>query len=482
MIDFDMSYKKYFIRIKDVIFNQAKLLYGNYSDWIYISGIALLLRVILILTFPIYPVSDAKTYYDSAIGIIEGNGYTVWGNVSAYFPPGYPGFVALILFVFGKSLIAAQMANAFLSVGTALIMAKIGMLLGLTKKAGLFVLIMIMFYPEHIAYSMILATEQLALFLLVYATFLLIKQKKRTNVKLSIGAGLLFGLASLTKSQIVLLVPLIIFSIYWPSGIKKIFKIGMIVIFFMFTIILPWTARNKLLFNKPIFIASNGPINLFIGNNPNSSGTYDEMGFSLLENKDPGIYALDYIKTNLYDVISKWPKKIEYLFLGFQSTGLDSLWQSIPPKRISTEEYEKIKAFVKSETKRELIATAYIKQGNGNYALHKTSVDTLIEVAEASLYSGVTHFPNTKTRILMKGILFFWFLMMISIGAIGAKIQPPLHFLFAAYFIVICIVFFGLFRFNFLFTPWFAIPFSKWLDSSINRLKDGDWKIKFFVE
>jgi phosphoglycerol transferase MdoB-like AlkP superfamily enzyme len=53
-------------------------------------------RLVLLFTASGLPVSDAKWYFDRAVSIVHGNGYAFDGVPTAFWPVGYPGFLALL--------------------------------------------------------------------------------------------------------------------------------------------------------------------------------------------------------------------------------------------------------------------------------------------------------------------------------------------------------------------------------------------------
>lgn len=442
-----------------------------HASWLYIILVAIVVRFALIFLYPAYPVSDAKTYYDSALNLLAGNGYTRGGSVSSYFPPGYPFFLASIFSVFGASVVVGQLANALLSVTTAYFMALINISLGGSKAAAAIVIFLVCFYPEQIAYTMLLATEPLALFLLVVSVYLLIHYCKTENILLLCLCGVFFGFSALTKTQVLLLAPLIViacYPLYKDKSFISITKRVLVVVFFMLLTISPHTIRNYMIFDKFILISSNGPINLFIGNNPHSTGGYDESGMYLLKEHDPKKYAIEYIVKNPMEVLLNLPNKLNYLFNPYYGTGLQWLYFSKVRKEVSEVELNDVLAYVKNDHERDLIRSAYVKvfDNSNKYVLISDSDEVNSNVANAFLYSGNFELPSRNVRIVLKFVLFAWASMLLFFGAFFGKMKPPLHFIIALYFIFITLIFFGAFRFNYLFVPWFSIPFALWITNS----------------
>src|SRR4051812_38236179 len=76
-----------------------------------IFAIALVLRLLVILLLPQIPTSDAAFYFERALGLVGGEGYSEQGHPPAYWPVGYPALLAGSMLVFGKSLLGPLLLN-----------------------------------------------------------------------------------------------------------------------------------------------------------------------------------------------------------------------------------------------------------------------------------------------------------------------------------------------------------------------------------
>ena len=63
-------------------------------------GLAAIMRLFWIFAVDTQPVSDFNWYFERAIEISRGNGYSIDGKPTAFWPVGYPAFVGIVLFVF----------------------------------------------------------------------------------------------------------------------------------------------------------------------------------------------------------------------------------------------------------------------------------------------------------------------------------------------------------------------------------------------
>jgi 4-amino-4-deoxy-L-arabinose transferase-like glycosyltransferase len=73
---------------------------------------------------------------------------------------GYPTFLAGVYFVWGHSVLAAQIANALLGVATVLLTFLVARRLT-TDGRALLAAALVAFTPSHVLYSSVLATENL---------------------------------------------------------------------------------------------------------------------------------------------------------------------------------------------------------------------------------------------------------------------------------------------------------------------------------
>ena len=184
--------------------------------------LAVILRVGWIITMDVQPVSDFRWYYERGLDFATGQGYSIapsdfWPeNVpsatlppigeqsdgyqyTAYWPVGYPAFLGLLFTIFGSSLWVAKIANIVLYLGILIFSYYLAKRLFLSELTGRVTLLILTFYPDHIAYTSLLATEILFLFLFLLACTLLIIPKYQ--MRLAVISGVVFGGACLVKPQ-----------------------------------------------------------------------------------------------------------------------------------------------------------------------------------------------------------------------------------------------------------------------------------------
>jgi hypothetical protein len=237
----------------------------------------LLLRLAVILTIPITQYSDNLWYYTRGVTLAAGHGYSVAGIATGYWPPGWPGLLGLLFWLFGPSPLVGQLANLVFATVTFFLTLSLGSTLFADKLVGRLAVMVLTVYPNQIGYVPILATEVFYTALLLLAIFIVIHGHRWTRLILS---GMLFGIAALTKAQ-TLLIPAILFAVWWlfareRGGFFPFMGRVAVVYAAMMLIILPWTARNYIVFGEFVLISTNGGGTFLSGNNPSASGDYTE--------------------------------------------------------------------------------------------------------------------------------------------------------------------------------------------------------------
>lgn len=247
---------------------------------------ALLLRLAFVLVYPQLPIeADAGSYVDLATNIFEGNGYAQNGIEETRRAPGYPFFLALIFFAFGKSLVFVRIIQAIISSLTVVLIYQLAKDL-FNKRIAFFSVILAALYPPFIFYSGTILTETIYTFLIVVAFYLL---NKKFNKKNSILFGTFFGFAALMRTESILIVFFTLFALFLSSKQKKKIIInGTIISLAMFLVITPWSIRNYTLYDQFFLINTQYGIDLAMATYPEYSRgetTYTPEIF--IEDKNP---------------------------------------------------------------------------------------------------------------------------------------------------------------------------------------------------
>jgi 4-amino-4-deoxy-L-arabinose transferase-like glycosyltransferase len=214
---------------------------------------ALIVRTLycLLLLRHYTPISDASDYYKIAVSVSEGRGFSTtfpfgYEHATAFRPPLFPGLLGAVFVITGPSLGVAQVVNVLLGCTVVVLLAVLTTRFG-GPRAGLIGGGLAVVYPPLLANDGPPLTESLALTLLLAG--LLALGKRRCLL-----AGLAIGLLVLTRPSAQLLVPVLgvwlLVAVGWRRTAVFAVAVGVIV--------LPWVARNEIVFGKPVLVTSNG--------------------------------------------------------------------------------------------------------------------------------------------------------------------------------------------------------------------------------
>ena len=237
---------------------------GHLKYLVLIVGIALAIRIICVLAIQVEPIRDATEYDRLALSIAGGDGYVdADGAPDAFWPVGYPAFLAAIYLVFGHSYLAAGLANAALGATSVLLTYALARHV-LSSRASLAAAGAVALLPAHIiAYTPNLLTESLHTVLVLtalLATFRLARSPTWQNAAL-------FGFAigvSVYVRPVLLLFPCAVLALFLVLLVMKrkgaIRAIGLaaVAMLIALAIISPWTVRNFFALDGFVLTATNG--------------------------------------------------------------------------------------------------------------------------------------------------------------------------------------------------------------------------------
>jgi 4-amino-4-deoxy-L-arabinose transferase-like glycosyltransferase len=298
-----------------------------------------LLRLLWIWLVRADQVSDFAWYYQRAMDIAAGRGYSVNGIRTAYWPAGYPLFLGGLFYLFGPIQFLGKLANVVLYSATIWMSYVLAKKVFHSEGAGRIAVCALAFYPNQTAFASLLSTEILFQCLLLLGAVLFVFAQGRPGW--SALSGAVWGLATLTKTQAVF-VP-IIFLLVFLWGKRAMLKAGILVYTAVLLVCAPWLVRNYLIFGKPL-LSTNGGIVLMIGNNPYATGRqiWDENVRSLLGDlgaNEANLFdgrelareerakrvASDYLIHHPGRVLLLWPKKLVATYL----SDVDGIYYSL---------------------------------------------------------------------------------------------------------------------------------------------------------
>lgn len=206
--------------------------------------------------------------------------YDPRGILASHRAPLFPAFLALIYFFSGlehRFFIARLVQAAF----TALL-APLTYALGLRLFPGQprlarFASVSTALYPMLVVFPLALATENLFIVLALTALVVLLRAAERHVMRDYLLAGLLLGLATLTRSVVVVFLP---FAMAWAWFHARDRKGALVLLLCVLALTLPWAVRNTLLHGRLTYVESAMGYNLYLGYHPEGSGRF-EYGLSL---------------------------------------------------------------------------------------------------------------------------------------------------------------------------------------------------------
>jgi 4-amino-4-deoxy-L-arabinose transferase-like glycosyltransferase len=214
-------------------------------------------------------------FYDLAQSVAAGRGlcYEWFGTKCAHRPPVYPLFLVLSMTT-GKSYVTIVILQSIIGAGTSLCAYLIGTQL-FDRKTALLAALGVAVYPYFIMHDTALQETGLFTFLTALAIMLLLKSRLSASKVVWVIAGLVLGLAVLTRTTLVVFVPFAFLWLLFFAGVTRreaITKTAVVALGFML-VLSPWLLRNYFLIGSPTLSTLSG-LTLWAGNNPYTFSNY----------------------------------------------------------------------------------------------------------------------------------------------------------------------------------------------------------------
>ena len=297
-----------------------------------IVAVAVILRLGFLWLFGHTLNLQTSGYDVYATNLIAGHGYTRFADLhpDSDFPPLYSFFLAVVYLTLGRTAIAVALVQIIFDVITLLAICAIGERIG-GKWVGLLAAAFTGLYPYLLFQNLTVNDTALFLALLAGAVWAVYQAHDKVSWRWAAVAGLLLGVAALTKSLVVLLIPPFVLWWWRTAGRTQGWRIG--IAFAAAFIILPsgWMLRNAQVQHTLVFISTNDGSNLYQGNNPLAADLllqgYDvqwtpyqlpRVPSGLSEVQEASWYraqAIDYLRDHIADV----PKLIVAKFIALWS-------------------------------------------------------------------------------------------------------------------------------------------------------------------
>ena len=135
------------------------------------------------------PMSDQLWYFERAVGLLNGGGYAVQGQPTAFWPVGYPAFLAGLFAIFGPDIEVAKAANLVLSAVAMAFVYRIARHATESERAAKAALMLAVLYPTLIFYTELLYSELLFMTLLLAGIDLLLGADEHRRRWIAIAAA-----------------------------------------------------------------------------------------------------------------------------------------------------------------------------------------------------------------------------------------------------------------------------------------------------
>jgi hypothetical protein len=179
-----------------------------------------------------------------------------------FHPPLYPYFIAVLYALFG-TLTAVKVAQCFLGALLVLAVGRIGHR-ALGEGPALVAAGIAAFYPEIVWFCAHFWAATVFTVLVWWGMERLIEADARETARLAALAGVLWGLAILTRETVLYFLPFAALWLAWkrPGGGRR----AAVLVVTAFLVVVPWTIRNYVVFKTFVPVSTAGALNLWQGN------------------------------------------------------------------------------------------------------------------------------------------------------------------------------------------------------------------------
>jgi hypothetical protein len=196
------------------------------------------------------------------------------GITTTHRAPGYPLLLTVIYLLVSEEnrFAVVRLLQAGLAATMAPLSFLLALKLGIRRREASLGGIGMAFYPILLLYPVGLASENLFIPILLASFLALVWAVEGSDWHRFVLAGLLLGIAILTRS---IITPFVLLAIVWlavfsKSGWKGAALCGLAAL----GVCLPWMVRNSIVMGRPSFVENSLGYNLFIGYHPKGDGNF----------------------------------------------------------------------------------------------------------------------------------------------------------------------------------------------------------------
>jgi 4-amino-4-deoxy-L-arabinose transferase-like glycosyltransferase len=314
---------------------------------------ALLVRLVFVLTLSDEPLWHDAREYDALARELNASGEyrTGEGAPTAFWPPGYPGFLAGIYRWIDPGVTAARIVQALLGALTCWLLYRVAERLA-DRRVAILSALGLAIYPLLIYTTGTLYPVTLVAFLWVAVICLLFGARAEHRLRF-LGAGLLAGAIALTTPSALVAILAAAIWIGWhltrsaPRGGRRTgWRPWRAVLLFLLPVVLltgGWAVRNARVLGDPAIGSTNGGFNLWLGNHPDATATrgnrltpemQTEMGQIFADHRGDEVARDRAFFARARDYIRDEPLR----FLALSATKAVNLWRLYPQPMSTAEE------------------------------------------------------------------------------------------------------------------------------------------------
>jgi len=243
---------------------------------ILLAGLATILR--LATAVPLHQqafTSDEKEYLLLATRLIDDRMFLDSNGCWSVKPPGFPGLLAGMLELFGRSIFPLLLLNAIIGSLAAIVGFFVVRELVDNLPAAWFTAAVLALHPSLVVYGSVLQSEALYVVLLLLIVLVALRLVREPGFRLASVLGVL--LASLTLTRAIGLAVLGTLFLFLVAAIEAPWKRRMLIPTCALGVavlgLLPWTVRNYAVLHAFVPVSTFSGTSLLMGNNPFSNGT-----------------------------------------------------------------------------------------------------------------------------------------------------------------------------------------------------------------
>jgi len=221
------------------------------------------IKLVPLLTTNPTLIADEQEYFAKAQILAEQG--VILGT---YRPPLYILFLGLPASLVHDNVAVLKLFNVVISTLSVLVFYGFARI-DFGKATSITAAAMFSVYPNLVAFSSFLWSESLFILVFLVFCYFLFRSVREKRIGLLVMAGLMLGVASLTRSSIFFFVfPAMVWLFVVLGDARTAWKWSATLLFFCVLTISPWTVRNFAETGRFVFIDSTSGKNLWTGNNP----------------------------------------------------------------------------------------------------------------------------------------------------------------------------------------------------------------------